>query len=94
MSDYLKNGIVQGLLVILVVVLVLGLFGWLKFRRDEKIVTAFLKKSGIEPHHTSGTTHAISLSTNLSKERVRHVCRKSTSIERHSKDDESWKQSG
>jgi len=94
MSDYLENGVVQGLLVTLVVVLVLGLFGWLKFRRDEKIVTEFLANSGIETHHTSGTTHAISLSTNLSKQRIQQVCRKSTSIERHPKDKESWKLSG
>ena len=94
MSDYLKNGVLQGLLLLLVVVLVLGLFGWLKFRRDEKIVTEFLAKSGVETQHTPGTTHAISLSTNLGKERIRHVCRKSTRIERHSKDRESWKLSG
>ena len=91
MSDYLKNGVLQGLLVMLAVVLVLGLFGWLKFRRDEKMVKDFLAKSGVETHDSSGTIHAISQSTNLSKERIRHVCHKSTRIERHSKDRESWK---
>ena len=94
MSDVLMNGIVQGLLVVLVGVLVLGLFGWLKFRRDEKLVTEFLENSGIETHHTPGTTHAISSSTNLSKERIRYVCRKSSRIERHPQDKASWKLSG
>jgi hypothetical protein len=94
MSDFFKNGIVQGVLLALVGVLVLGLFGWLKFRRDEKIVAEFLENSGVEAAHTATTTHAIHLSTKLSKARIGTVCRRSKRIKRHREEGESWKLSG
>ena len=50
MSDFFKNGIVQGLLVTLIGAIILGLFGWLKLKRDEKIVAKFLQNSGVEPN--------------------------------------------
>jgi hypothetical protein len=93
MSDFFKNGIVQGVLATLIGVLVLGIFGWLKFKRDEKIVTKFLKNSGVETRHNFRTTHAISSATNLSEERIRKVCSKSSKIRRNQKEKESWKQS-
>jgi hypothetical protein len=94
MSDFFKNGIVQGLLVTLIGAIILGLFGWLKFKRDEKIVAKFLQNSGVETPHTFRTTHAISSSTNLRKERIRKVCSKSSKIRRNQKEKESWKLSG
>jgi hypothetical protein len=69
MSDFFRNEIVQGVLVTLIGVLILGIIGWLKFKRDEKIVTEFLKNSGIETRHTFRATDAISSATNLSEER-------------------------
>lgn len=91
MSDYFENGIVQGVLATLIGVLILGIIGWLKFKRDEKIVTEFLKNSGIETRHTFRTTQAISSATNLSEERIGKVCSKSTMIKRNQKEKESWK---
>jgi hypothetical protein len=91
MSDLFNNGIVQGVLATLFGVLALGIFGWLKFKRDEKIVTRFLKNSGVETPQTFRTTHAISLATNLKQERIRKVCSKSSRIRNHHKDKESWK---
>ena len=91
MSDFFKNGIVQGVLATLVVVLILGLFGLLKFKRDEKIVTKFLKNSGVDNSHTVKTTNAISSATNLSKERIINVCSKSSMIKRNQKEKGSWK---
>jgi hypothetical protein len=91
MSDYLESGIVQGVLATLIGVLVLGIIGWLKFRRDERIVTEFLKNSGIETPHISRTTQAISSATHLSKERIGKVCSKSTMIGRCRKEKGSWK---
>jgi hypothetical protein len=91
MSDFFKNGIVQGVLATLVGVLILGIFGLLKFKRDEKIVTKFLKNSGVETSHTFRTTHAISSATNLSEERIRNVCSKSSKIRRNQKEKGSWK---
>ena len=91
MSDFFKNGIVQGVLATLVGVLILGLFGLLKFKRDEKIVTEFLKNSGVDNSHTFKTTNAISSDTNLSKERIRNVCSKSSKIRRNQKEKGSWK---
>jgi len=91
MSDFFDNGIVQGIFATLIGALILGLFGLFKFKRDEKIVTQFLKNSGIETSHSFRTTHAISSATSLSKERIRHICRKSAMIRRHERDKESWK---
>lgn len=85
MSDFFNNGIVQVLLATLVGVLVLGIFGWLKFKRDEKLVARFLKNSGVENGHAFRTTDAISSATNLSKERIRKVCSKSPMIRRKRK---------
>jgi DNA invertase Pin-like site-specific DNA recombinase len=90
MIDFFSNRIVQGVLATFVVVLVLGLFGWLKFRRDEKIVIEFLKKSGVETGEASGTTDAISSATELSRTRIHRICRKSTIIKKHGKQKGSW----
>lgn len=90
MSDFFNNDILQWLLGTLIGGLILGLLGWLKFRRDEKIVSEFLKKSGVETGHTYRTTQTISSVTNLSKKRIRKVCNKSSRI-KNGKDKDSWK---
>jgi len=90
MSDFFSNGIVQGVLATLVVVVILGVFGWLKFRRDEKIVIEFLKKSGVETGGASSATDAISSATRLSEARIRRVCSKSAMIRKHGKENGSW----
>ena len=94
MSDFFKNGIVQGVLATLIGVLILGIFGWLKFKRDEKIVTEFLKNLEVETRHTFRTTHEISSATKLSKNRIRKLCSKSSKIKRKQKDKDSWKLHG
>jgi hypothetical protein len=91
MSEFFENGIVRGVLATLVVVLVLGIFGWLKFKWDEKIVARFLKESGIETGGASATTDAIASATRLSEVRIRKVCRKSRRIEKHEQDKDFWK---
>jgi len=48
MRDFIDNGVIQVILAVLVVVVILGVFGWLKFRRDEKIVMDVLKNTGVE----------------------------------------------
>ena len=78
-------------LVTLVVVIILGLFGWLKFRRDEKVVIEFLKNSGVETGDDFTTTTAISSATRLSETRIRRICGKSTRVRRHQHDREYWK---
>ena len=75
---------------ILVCVFILGFFGWLKFRRDEKIVTDFLEKSGINTDGFS-TTHSISSATNMSRERIIKICKASSKIRRSRNDRDSWK---
>jgi hypothetical protein len=87
----LGNDVIKIALVTLVVVIVLGVFGWLKFRRDEKIVIEFLKNSGVESGDDSTTTAAISSATRLSETRIRRVCGKSAVIRKHHEDSESWK---
>ena len=91
MTDFLNNGIVQAVLLFLGAVVVLGLFGWLKFRRDEKIVIEFLKNSGVESGDDYTTTAAISSAMRLSETRIRRVCGKSAVIRKHHEDSESWK---
>lgn len=59
MRDIFDNEVILVVLATLVVV-ILGVFGWLKFRRDEKIVMDVLKNSGVEPRDDFTTTSAIS----------------------------------
>lgn len=91
MKDFIDNGVIQVVLATLVAVVILGVFGWLKFRRDEKIVKDFLKNSGVETRDDPATTTAISAATRLSEKRIRKVCSKSARIRRHGEDRESWK---
>jgi len=87
----IKTWALQGVLATLLVVFVLGIFGWLKFKRDERIVTGFLKRSGIETGRIPATTQAISSATKLSEERIGKVCSKSTLIRRSRREKGSWK---
>jgi len=91
MADLLDSGLLQGALGMLLGVLVLALFGWLKFKRDERIVARFLRDSGIETGDRCRTTDEISSATRLSEVRIRRVCRKSAMIERHGDEEESWR---
>jgi hypothetical protein len=59
MRDIFDNQVVLVVLATLVVVVILGVFGWLKFKRDEKIVMEFLKNSGVEKCDDLTTTGAI-----------------------------------
>ena len=83
--------IVTVVFALLLAVLVLGLLGWLKFRRDEKIVIEFLKNSGIGAPDDDTTTAAISSATRISETRIRKVCSRSTLIKRCRDDTESWR---
>jgi hypothetical protein len=87
----LSTEVIKVVLLTLVVVIILGGFGWLKFRRDEKVVIEFLKKSGVETGDDFTTTTAISSATRLSETRIRKVCSKSARVRRHQHDRESWK---
>ena len=60
MRDIFDNEVILVVLATFVVVVILGVFGWLKFRRDEKIVMDVLKNSGVEPRDDFTTTSAIS----------------------------------
>jgi len=91
MSDFFNSEIVQWVLATLIGMLILGILGWLQFKRDEKIVAEFLKRSGIETSRSSRTTRAISSATNLSQKRLRKICSKSPRIKNNQKDNESWK---
>lgn len=91
MTDFLNNGIVQAVLLFLGAVVVLGLFGWLKFRRDEKVVADFLKTSGLQERNRFSTTTEIASATNLHEDRIRTVCKKSTKIKKTHKDEDAWK---
>jgi len=94
MTGFFENGIVPGVLLALIGAIVLGIFGWLKFKHDKKIVTRYLKDFEEKRHSGANTTHAISLATKLSKKRVRGICSKSSEINNHPKDKDSWRLSG
>ncbi len=85
MRDFIDNEVVHVVLATLAVVVILGVFGWLKFRRDEKIVMEFLKNSGVESRDDPATTIAISAATRLSETRIRKVCSKSARIRKYQK---------
>ncbi len=72
-------------------VLVLGIFGWLKYKKDEKTVTQVLRWFDHQGGDRFISTQAISSATQLSEQRVRKVCRKSALIKHHHEDNESWK---
>ena len=91
MKEIFGNGEWQLILGILLGVVVLGFFGWAKFKRDERIVTGFLEDSGVERDHDERTTIAISSATRLAKRRVKKVCRKSSKIRKDDADKGSWK---
>jgi hypothetical protein len=82
--------VIKIVLVTLVVVIILGVFGWLKFRRDEKIVIEFLKNSGVESGDDSTTTAAISSATRLSETRIQRICDRSAVIKRHHREKGCW----
>ena len=90
MTDFLNEPLVQWILLAIAAVVVLGLFGWLKLRRDEKVVTEFLKSSGVETRRPFRTTIEISEATELREKRVRTVCKKSNRIGRHQDEEDSW----
>lgn len=91
MKDFLDNGAVQTALLILAAVAILGVFGWLKFKRDEMIVAEFLKDSGLPDRNGTGSTTEIASATSLHEVRVRAVCRKSVRIKKAHKDEDRWK---
>ena len=82
---------VKGLFFAFICLLVLGLFGWLKYKKDERIVTQVLRQFGHQGSDGFISTQAISSATQLSERRVRKVCRKSAVITNHREDEESWK---
>jgi hypothetical protein len=55
----LTKEVIVVVLATLVVVVILGVIGWLKFRRDEKIVMEVLKNSGVENPADATKTTAI-----------------------------------
>jgi hypothetical protein len=59
MRDIIDNEVILVGLATLVVV-ILGVFGWLKFRRDKKIVRELLKNSGVDTRDDITTTGVIS----------------------------------
>lgn len=89
MNELFENETVKFAFVALVAVLVLGFFGWLKFKRDEKVVADFLKNSGVDTRRIHRTTNEISSATRLHEKRVRKVCRKSTRIKKEQ--DDAWR---
>jgi len=64
MSEFLDNGALQKILAGLVCVVILGVFGWLKYKKDRNIATTYLKDLGIDvvatyrASHESGATGA------------------------------------
>jgi hypothetical protein len=90
MTDFLHDPLVQSILLAIAAVVVLGLFGWLKLRRDERVVADFLKSSGVETRRSFRTSD-IAEATNLHEERVRVICKKSPRIGQKHDEEDSWK---
>ena len=83
MSDW-----VQWVFGVILVVAVLGLFGWLKFKRDEKVVADVLQAAALETGPKRKTTNELSSITNLHETRVSRVCHRSRRIKKD--EDGSW----
>lgn len=91
MKEFFENEIVQGVFVTIICTIIFWIVRHNKYSSDEAKLVAFLKKSKEETENTFRTTHAISSATNLSEERVRVVCSKSSKITRNQKEKESWR---
>ena len=91
MTDFLDEPLVRWILLATGAVGVLGLFGWLKLRRDEKVVAEFLRQSGVDTSRRFRTTSEISEATELHEDRVRIVCTRSPRINLKHDADDSWK---
>ena len=89
MSEAGLNEIVQWIFGVLVAAVVLGFFGWLKFKRDENLVTQVLKESDADSRSVRKTSFEISSVTRLHEKRVKKICRKSTRIKKEQ--DGSWR---
>lgn len=80
------------IIVSVVVAVILGIKGWayraLTFKMDESAILNFLKESTGQFKFRS--TEAISAETDISTNRVAIVCSRSKSIQRNSKEQESW----
>jgi len=91
MADFFNQTLVQWILAAIVAVGVLALFGWLKLKRDEKLVAEFLRASGVDSHRRFRTTAEISKATDLHEDRIRVVCKKSTRIRPKREEGDAWK---
>ena len=94
MTDFLDNPLVQAILGLIAGVALLGWFGWLKFKRDEKVVAEFLKNSGVDSRSAFRTTSEISAGTDLHEKRIRIVCGKSARIGPTQDEKDTWKLHG
>ena len=91
MAEPLNLTILEWILLAIAAVAVLGLFGWLKFRRDERVVADFLRDSGVDTRKPYRSTFEISDATDLHEDRVRTLCKKSPRIGAKHDDEDAWK---
>ena len=84
------SNIIIGIISGVTVALLIWLIKTINSKIDTHKIIIFLQKSKATTKHTFRSNHAISSATNLSEERVRTLCSKSTQIKRNEKQKESW----
>ena len=86
MSDQILIGIISGIAVIIII----GIVKMIKDKSDTNKIISYLQASLKTSDYKLRSNHAIASETNLSEERVRNLCSKSTAIKRNTNEKESW----
>jgi hypothetical protein len=87
----MKSQLIVALVVLVAVAAHIALYLWVKFKIQEGVILQFFRDAGAagapDYHHTA----AISAHTKITLKRVTKVCRRSTRIHSHQRDETAWR---
>ena len=90
-GNYIKEIAVGVAIVVAIAGALVWLFKWYQDKRDSDKIYKFLRRSEKERGWVFRTTHAISSSTKIPKDRVSGLCSRDKRIRRNEKEKESWR---
>ena len=86
----MKDQIIVGVVIAIVIGVHAWLYKWMKFKVDEGVVLKFLCDSNKNTTQKFRSSEAISAHTDIAITRISVVCSKSKKIRRNAKEKESW----